>query len=245
MESEEYGRLQRVEREHWFYSGKRQIVRFWIARTVDLRRDSLLLDCGAGTGLFAREMAEGCRVLASDDHTDSLHLLRSTLGEDRVLEASCTQLPLKDESVDCLTALDVIEHVQDDAKALAEFYRVLKPKAVVIITVPALPSLWSDWDEALHHFRRYECEGLQRLLTTTGFELEYLNYVNVLALPLIWLARKWRQVFPGRKNEGRLEEFVPPRPLNSFLRASFVFLACQQVIRFPFGVGLLAVARRR
>ncbi|MGZ5538313.1 MAG: class I SAM-dependent methyltransferase [Chthoniobacterales bacterium] len=244
MESEEYAKLNRVEREHWFYSGKRRLVQTWIARTIELRPDSLLLDCGAGTGLFAREMAERCRVLATDDHADSLQLLRENLGGDRVLEASCTELPLPNESIDCLTALDVLEHVREDVKAAAEFWRVLKPGGVAIITVPAMQNLWSDWDAVLHHFRRYDRKGLRCVLEGAGFQIEYLNYINVFAFPLIWLTRKLRRIFPRKRNSSRLEEFIPPVPLNNFLRASFVSLACQTTIQFPFGVGLLAIARR-
>jgi len=245
MEPEEYEKLARVEREHWFYRGKREIVRYWIRQTLPLQADSLLVDCGAGTGLFAREMTKDCRVLATDDHEDSLRLLRERLGPDRVLNASCVELPLPNATVDCLTALDVLEHVADDRSAVAEFARVLKPGGVAVVTVPAMQLLWSDWDRVLHHFRRYDRPALQILFDPVHFEILHLNYINVLALPAILLTRKLRVLFPTRKSGGRLEEFIPPSILNGFLRQSFVSLACQRFLRFPAGVGLLAVARRR
>ena len=242
MQPEEYDKLHRVEREHWFYSGKRAIVRHWLHATFPLRPDSLLLDCGAGTGLFAEEMAAHCRVVATDDHDAALQLLRQRLGPERVITASCDALPLPDNAIDCLTALDVLEHVADDASAVREFARVLKPGGVAIITVPAMQSLWSDWDTALHHFRRYDREGLRRLLDTS-FRILHLNYINVLALPAIWLTRKLRLLGARRTNGARLEEFIPPAPINLLLRKSFVSLACQQQVQFPCGVGLLAVIR--
>src|SRR5438876_48687 len=127
MNPDEYTKLADLEDKHWFYVGKRQIVRHWLFRTSSVSSDHLLVDCGAGTGTFAQEMSQYCRVLAIDDHAESLVLARSKLGTDRVKEGDCTRLPLPDSSVDVLTALDVIEHVKDDQKALNEFGRVVRP----------------------------------------------------------------------------------------------------------------------
>src|SRR6202040_1811899 len=105
MDPEEYVNLNRVEQEHWFYSGKREIVRYWLQKLYPLRPESLLVDCGAGTGSFAFEMQKLCRVLAIDDHDESLEIAVSKLGTAYVRKGTCTALPLADESVDCLTAL--------------------------------------------------------------------------------------------------------------------------------------------
>jgi len=136
MNPEEYDNLSRVETDHWFYVGKRQIVRYWIQRAHPLSAGHLLVDCGAGTGKFAAEMAKYCRVLAIDDHDESLDLARGKLGDERVRRGSCSHLPLDDASADVLTALDVIEHVQHDCDALTEFARAVRPGGIVVITVP-------------------------------------------------------------------------------------------------------------
>ena len=114
----------------------------------------MLADCGAGTGLFAREMSDFCRVIAIDSEEEALCLAEQKLGKENVRRGSCVALPLEDSSVDCVTALDVLEHVGDDRLAVREFARVLKPGGVAVVTVPAMQSLWSDWDEALHHYRQ-------------------------------------------------------------------------------------------
>jgi hypothetical protein len=117
----------------------------------------------------------------------------------------------------------------------------LKPGGIAVVTVPALQILWSDWDEALHHFRRYNRREFLRLLRTPPFAIEYWNFVNVLAFPAIYLSRKLRAV-TGASH--RAEDVVPPRWLNQPLKAAFVSLACQGSIHFPWGVGLLAILRR-
>ena len=247
MNPSEYTNLANVERRHWFYAGKREIVRHWIQRVHPLRPEHLLVDCGAGTGTFAAEMAGLCRVLAVDDHEESLAIARTQLGAGQVRRGSCVELPLESNSVDVLTALDVLEHVEDDRKAVAEFSRVVRPGGIVVLTVPALTWLWSDWDVALHHVRRYDRRSLLALLPNASFEVVHCNYVNVVVLPLVVMVRKWRGLKRalGFPIDARSEDRIPPRWLNAALRWSFVALGCQGWIRFPAGVGLLAVLRRK
>jgi SAM-dependent methyltransferase len=247
MDPKEYDNLSKVETHHWFYSGKREIVRYWIHRIHPLAPTHLLADCGAGTGRFAAEMTPHCRVLAIDDHEESLELARGHLGAERVKRGTCGNLPLADGSVDVLTALDVIEHVEKDREALREFARVVRPGGIVVITVPALMMLWSDWDVALHHFRRYNRRSLLDLIPRDAFEVVHVNYVNVVAFPLVLLVRKWRALKArlGLKVDNRSEDDIPPGPLNALLRWSFVWPACQRLIPFPIGVGLIAVLRRK
>jgi ubiquinone/menaquinone biosynthesis C-methylase UbiE len=192
-------------------------------------------------------MAAYCRVLAIDDHAESLNLARSKLGSDRVREGTCTSLPVPDSSADILTALDVVEHIEEDQKALVEFSRVLRPGGVLIITVPALMWLWSDWDEVLHHFRRYTRRSLKRIIPMESFEPVHINYVNVVVLPIVFLVRKVRSLRRRTRTEPnvRSEDMTPPSWVNAPLKWLFVKLACQRVVPFPAGVGLLAVLRRR
>jgi SAM-dependent methyltransferase len=246
MNADEYSKLLEAENRHWFYSGKREIVRYWLRRAGPLKRSDLLVDCGAGTGKFVEEMSGTCRALALDDHAESLVIARQKLGNDRVLEGRCTALPLENSSVDAVTALDVLEHVDQDGLAVREIARVLKPGGIFVVTVPALPSLWSDWDVVLHHHRRYTRESLMALFDNQPFELIHCNYVNVAALPAVWLIRKWRKLMGSdqHSNHKRAEDGIPPEPLNAMLRWQFVELACQKPMKFPAGVGLLGVWRR-
>lgn len=246
MNPEEYQNLARVETDHWFYVGKREIVRHWIDHFHPLQRKDVLVDCGAGTGIFAGEMRGVCDVLALDDFEESLELLRKRLGENNVRKGSCTALPLTDSSVDVLTALDVIEHVEDDRAALREFSRVLRPGGVAVITVPALMALWSSWDVTLRHFRRYTKSSLLKIVPPE-FEILHANYINVAVLPIVFAVRKWRGLkrLLGMKVETRLEDNIPAPWLNNFLRRAFVKLGCQKTIQFPAGVGLLIILRKR
>lgn len=247
MNAEEYTNLDRVEGEHWYYSGKRQFVREWLRRARPPQPTDVLLDCGAGTGRFALEMAQDCRVLVLDDHEEALRLLRTRFRPEQILSLSGDTVPLPDGSLDYVTALDVLEHVPDDAAVVRGFHRLLKPGGVAAVTVPASMALWSDWDESLHHFRRYHRGQLRALFPAEGWEVRYVNYTNVLVYPAVWAVRKWRRLrqrlgFPAAAE--RTEDQLPPRWLNSLLRSVFVGMARWRM-PLPFGVSLLLVARRR
>ncbi len=243
MNPEEYEALARIEREHWFYRGKRKIVRYWIQRICPDSTGKRLADVGCGTGIFAAEMRDSFEVLAIDDHGEALKFAEAKLGAEHCRRGSGTALPLADGELDVLTALDVLEHIPDDRGALREYHRVLKPGGVMILTVPAHLFLWSDWDVVLHHFRRYEKETLLPIVESAGFELIHWNYQNVLPLPLVFLIRKWRLLREERV-DGRWEDQLPPCWINSLLEFQFVALACQRWIRFPFGVSMVLVARK-
>ncbi|HVU25126.1 MAG TPA: class I SAM-dependent methyltransferase [Opitutus sp.] len=242
MNASEYANLDALEREHWYYSGKRVLVRHWLERCGALGAEKTLLDCGAGTGRFAEEMAAHCRVLVLDDHEESLRLLRERFSPEQVLRVSATGIPLPDRAVDAITALDVLEHIEDDRGAVREMHRVLRPGGVLVATVPASMALWSDWDVALHHFRRYDRPGLRALFAAPdAWEIVHVNYTNVLVWPAVWAVRKWRGWRGGAGTRG--EDVVPPAWLNGLLRRVFVATGKMRA-PFPFGVSLLLVARR-
>ena len=243
MNPDEYANLERVEADHWYYAGKRELVRRWLRRAGRPAPDDVLLDCGAGTGRFAEEMSAHCRVLALDDHAESLELLRRRLGADRVISLGESGIPLPDASVDLVTALDVLEHIPDDAGALAGMGRVLKPGGVLVATVPAGMELWSDWDTALHHCRRYSRDSLRELFGPGEWTIFHLNYTNVAVWPAVWSIRRWQKRFP-RRASARAEDRLPPPWLNLALRRLFVVTGLWR-LPFPRGVSLLVVAIRR
>ncbi len=247
MDSAEYDNLAAIETDHWYYTGKREIVRSWLRRVGALRSDALLLDCGAGTGAFAEEMQSDCRVMVLDDHEESIQRLRQRFSPEQVIGLAGDKVPLGDASVDMVTALDVLEHVPDDQAVVREFARLLRPGGTVVVTVPAFMLLWSEWDESLHHFRRYRRAGLAALFAESDWVVEHVSYTNTLAFPAVLLLRRGRKLLRQLgliKAVTRSEDTVPPAWLNRFARWAFVTPATKRVF-VPLGVSLLLVARRR
>lgn len=245
MNADEYTNLERVEREHWYYAGKRELVRHWLQRVGPLKPEHRLLDCGAGTGAFAAELRDLCQVSVLDDHEEALRLLRAKFPPERILTLGAEGIPLPNGSLDFLTALDVLEHIEKDAQAVDGFYRVLKPGGHLVVTVPASMALWSDWDVALHHYRRYDRRSLCALFDDRDWELVHVNYTNVAAFPAVWFLRRWRSWVGKKEGASRAEDKVPSPWLNALLRSLFVSTGKLRFPPFPFGVSLLLVARRK
>lgn len=255
MEAHEYENLGRVEDAHWYYAGKREFVAHWLARAGGPAGGELL-DFGAGTGRFAATVGAPWRVSALDAQPESLAFLRTRFPAERVLEPAANGggIPLGDATLDAVTALDVLEHLRDDAAAVAEFRRTLKPGGIAVVTVPASMKLWSDWDVSLQHFRRYDRAGLGALFAD-GWTIECLRYTNVVAFPAVWWVRSRQRrraakvasgaVVPAVAGDARPEDKLPPRWLNALLKFLFVFPARQNWIPAPFGVSLLLVARKK
>jgi SAM-dependent methyltransferase len=179
-----------------------------------------------------------------DASSEALRFCRSR-GLTRLARATAQELPVASESVDAVLALDLLEHIRDDAAAAREFARVLRPGGLLIATVPAVPELWSEHDEALDHVRRYRAARLQRLLSSNGFRVERLSYVITALLLPIALLRLLQRLLPRKRGEPQTAFIVPPRPVNRLLTA-LLRLEHIWLTRFnlPLGVSLVVAARR-
>ncbi|MDX1735617.1 MAG: class I SAM-dependent methyltransferase [Halioglobus sp.] len=147
---------------------------------------SRVLDFGAGIGTFsARVKEQGFDVTCLEVDAGQAELLQTQGFEVLTSLDDC-----EDGTFDYVYSLNVLEHIEDDAAAVRQLYRVLRPGATALIYVPALEILFSSMDEKVGHFRRYSRPSLSRLLLDAGFELRTCRYCDSLGFPAT-LLYKW------------------------------------------------------
>jgi SAM-dependent methyltransferase len=234
--------LGELEDAHWWFSVRRRIVVEELARSMpeDAR---VLLEVGCGTGGMLAElegMGDGLAITGVEP-SEAARVVAAGAGH-KVEPGTFEQLPVEDRSLDALIALDVLEHCSDDAVALAEAARALRPGGLLFLTVPALQSLWSPHDEANRHFRRYAREELAALVSAHGFAIERVTYFNTLLLPLAYGAKAGARAV-GRK--GLVGARQPWGPVNAALSAVFgLEITWLRAHPLPVGVSLMLSARR-
>jgi SAM-dependent methyltransferase len=231
-----------IERDHWWFAGRR----FLLARIIgefSLPPGSAVLDVGTGTGSNLRMLYElgFDRVLGLDQSREAIRFCAEK-GLGAVELGDVRALPFPDRQFDLVLATDIIEHVDDDLLALRELRRVLKPKGHLLLTVPAFELLWGLQDELGHHKRRYRLSDLLERIADASLLPERQFYFNyLLFLPILLLRRLMRVLPLPVASEG---EINAPW-LNRILSRLFRFdVRTAPRLRPPFGVSALVVATR-
>jgi SAM-dependent methyltransferase len=201
-----------------------------------------VLDAGCGNGaLLAGLAADGYRMVGIDLLSPGLSRVRRRLPDAWVARAAVDRLPFGDETFDAAVLLDVLEHV-DDRAALAAVHRVLRPRGVLIASVPGGPYLWSYRDRDAGHLRRYTKASLRTLLDGSGFAVQCLRPYQALLLPVLLLTRLLGRRGPTLRDLEERPSALVNRILGAITRAE---LALGRRVPPPFGSSLFVVGAKR
>lgn len=242
MDHSVYATDAEVDETHWWFRGRRRLFEQVIDRT-GVAKDAPVVDVGTSAGTNLRMLKErGFRNYRGlDPSEDAVRFCRER-GLGTVDLGSVTGLPYADNSLNLVLATDVIEHVDDDARAVRELDRVLAPGGWLLLTVPTFQSLWGLQDELAHHKRRYREHEVRRLLDGTRLDIQEAFYFNfILFLPIFAM----RQLMRMRKPKLRSEADINTPFINKILAQLFRFdIWLARRIRPPFGVSLCLLARK-
>lgn len=235
------------EATHWWFVARRQLVLLQVRRAVaevgSLGRAPRLLDYGCGTGFALTFLADFGDVYGGDVGPDALREFQRS-HRFPLLDLNADLEPYYG-TFDVLTALDVLEHIDDDVDGLRRMERLVSPRGQIILTVPAYPWLWGGEDVISQHKRRYTKRALVRACRAAGLDVLYMSYFNILTLPamatVVWTRRL---TSPRWAEQSNLD--AGPRRLNGFLRRLTEFearLVGSERIPLPAGTGLVCRLR--
>ena len=238
--------MRQLEDRHWWFLGRRRIVRTIIEK-LQPGRDLSIIDVGCGTGGNLSMLADFGTVVGSEFDAEAAATAADRGVAEIVRSGLPNRMPFADGQFHLVTLLDVLEHIDEDQASLATLVNLLRPGGHLVVTVPAFQFLWGQHDVEHHHRRRYRARQLRQRLEASGLQVRWISYYNSLLFPLVVLVRLFRRVLPahsGGSGEGR-ELALPPPAMNRLLEGLFAserhWLGRLYV---PFGVSLIAVARK-
>lgn len=242
MEEAAYAAEAAIEASHWWYVGRRDLFSRQIKR-LGLKPDAPILDIGTSTGTNLRMLRDlHFNNVSGLDFSEEAIRFCAAKGLGDVQQGDVCALPWDKSSFELVLATDIIEHVDDDKKAVAEICRVLRPGGHALISVPTFQSLWGLKDEFAHHKRRYRMTPLVDLVRNAGLSIERSFYFNYILFGPIWIAR---QALLWAKPSKRAENQINTPTLNAVLGAIFqVDVATAGMLHPPFGVSALVLARK-
>jgi SAM-dependent methyltransferase len=212
----------------------------WQSQLVVRELGRRVVEVGCGIGNFTRLLLDRELLIALDSEPACVDALRASLGElpnVRAMVCSveapefCELARCRPDSVLCV---NVLEHVEDDFAALRAMGEIVVPGGVVVLLVPAFPSLYGPIDRNLGHYRRYRRASLVQLADAAGLAIHKLHYVNFVGFFGWWLnARVLKREAQSDAQIALFDRVVAP--ISSVLEG---------LVPPPFGQSLLAVLRK-
>lgn len=245
-----FNELARIEDRHFWFRARNYLI-LALARRISssLTPCDLILEVGCGTGNVLRALeaaCPNCNLIGLELWFEGLKHARGR-SHASLIQADIGHLPFG-KQFDLVGMFDVLEHINEDGEALKAIHSALRPGGKVLLTVPAHQGLWSYFDEAARHCRRYSADGVRKKLEDAGFEMEFLTHFMASIFPVVWAYRKLnlpRNAVQSARDRAR-DEFRLVPVVNGILNG-LLHLEAKWVgggHSLPIGTSLVVVARK-
>ena len=239
-----YRVLAALESRNFWFRARNALILNMLRKYAPSMHRFLEIGCGTGYVLSAvRNAYPRTEVVGSEIFVEGLRHAAERLSSARLVQMDARAIPYTGY-FDVIGAFDVIEHIKEDVRVLAETHRALVDNGILVLTVPQHPWLWSVQDEHAHHVRRYTRDELVDKVREAGFQILKVTSFVTLLLPLMMLSRM-RKTDPAHPTDP-FREFQIPRWLDQILYAamSLDVALVKLGITLPVGGSLLLVARK-
>ncbi len=231
-----------LERRHWWFTGRRRLLKFLLS-SLRIGRDSLIIDVGCGVGSNLDLIwSMGFKVIGIDAEIYSLSLAKKRLPIVPLVNGDLMHLPFKSDSIGLVIATDILEHLNEDRIGIREIHRTLKQKGKVIFTVPAFQSLKGVQDVVGMHKRRYSIREFLNEIEQEGFKILRSSYFNFFLFFPIFFVRRMIQILGLQiDSENKINS-----PFINFL-FKIIFSSEPYILKyfsFPFGVSIFCIAMK-
>jgi SAM-dependent methyltransferase len=253
MQTEDYEYLYQLEEKFWWFAGMRELTAVLLDPFLRGKRDRVILDAGCGTGgnlLWLRRYVGAGRIIGLDYVNTALRFCQQH-GERFLVQASATDLPFANESLDLLTSFDVLVQIPGaarDEQAMREMWRVLKPGGIAFVRGAAYEWMKSGHDAALSTQRRYTLPELSSKLERAGFRVLRRTYANSFLFPVAALRRLVLKRL-GLADSGSDVKPLPPslQWLNRLLEKMILLEASylrRPAAQLPFGLSAICIVQK-
>jgi SAM-dependent methyltransferase len=247
-----FEQLAKIEDRHFWFRARNRLI-FEITRKLTARLEPgyRVLEVGCGTGNVLRVLRQACpdgQVVGMELWFDGLRFAQQR-SRGPLVQGDVRNSPFG-KPFELIGMFDVLEHIPEEVETLVALRQALAPGGRLMLTIPAHQYLWSYFDEAAHHCRRYSAWEIRARLVEAGFEVEFLSPFMACIFPLVWLVRK---ITTQRRAHGSedaktlaLKEFRVLPGINGLLGVMLKLetLWLSRGYRLPIGTSLIVVARK-
>ena len=232
----------KVESFHWWFVVRRKLLKS-ILSSIDVPINCLTLDIGCGTGSNLKILGSAGlhKVVGLDRSFYALSLAKKKVNLSLV-SGDINSLPIRSNSIGLIIAMDILEHLDNDANGIKESYRVLNKGGILLLTAPAFKALWGTQDVVTGHKRRYSRNEIMDKLREENFNILKSSYFNFfLFFPILITRRIIRLMGVKIKSENEINSPL----INYFLKIIFSLeIYILKYFPFPFGVSVFCLAQK-
>ena len=215
----------------------------YLLKKYDYSEEKIILEIGCSNGNLIDKIMNltNYKYIGSDVIKNPIKKLAEIYRETPFIIFDLLKNPFKESFCNSLVMLNVLEHINNDDKALFEANKLLKKNGLLILEVPSGQFLYDEYDKKLLHFRRYNMKNLVKKIESAGFKIEKKTHLGFIIFPF-FAAIKFLNKFIKKKNIVTSQANFSN---NIFVKFLFKIEKRLRIYNLPFGVRCFICARKK